>query len=173
MYTTISPAEMMADPIFHINPDLADVESLRVAQNYQLCNADSVVTLPDGREFYIPGGGPWPAIPGEEWYAEEVQTVAIKGAPMTLVNNSAGITKKLNEWNTAHGWPYVPGETEGTPTTSDSETDSASGTGSGDTAGGLGDDEGCGCRSDEDGGQGALWLGLSALGLLGLRRRRA
>ncbi len=171
MYTTISPSEMMEDPIFHLNPDLADVESLRVAKNYILCNGDSVVTLPDDREFYIPGGGPWPEIPGEEFYAEEVQTVALKGAPMTLVNNTAAINKKLSDWNSNHGWPYVPGETEGTPTSSDT----ASGTGgtSGDTegtAGGAGDDEGCGCRSSDS--SGALWLGLSALGLLGLRRRR-
>jgi len=176
MYTTISPAEMMEDPIFHLNPDLAEVENIRVANNYVLCNSDSVVTLPDGRDFYIPGGGPWPAIPGEEWYAEEVQTVAIKGAPMTIVNNTAAITKKLDEWNLSHGWPFVPGESEGAPTTSagESGTGSTGGTGGSEsTAGGLGgDDEGCGCRSD-NGSQGALWLGLSALGLLGLRRRRS
>jgi MYXO-CTERM domain-containing protein len=185
MYTTISPSEMMEDPIFHINPDLADVPNLLTANNYVLCNNDSVVTIPDGREFYIPGGQTWPAIPGEEWFAEEVQTVAIKGAPMTLVNNTAAITKKLTEWNLSHGWPYVPGET-GTPTTSDTDgsgtdgTDGTAGTagtggtgGSESTAGGLGDDEGCGCRSEEQGGrQGALWLGLAALGLLGARRRR-
>ena len=159
LYTTISPSEMMEDPIFHVNPDLADVESLRTAQNYVMCNSDSVVTVPDGREFYIPGGGPWPEIPGEEWYAEEVQTVALKGAPMTLVNNTAAITKKLTDWNLAHGWPYVPGET-GTGT----DTDTSS-------AGGLGDDEGCGCRSSDP--RGAVWLGLGLLGLLGLRRRRA
>ena len=176
MYTTISPSEMMEDPIFHINPDLADVPNLLTAQNYVLCNADSVVTVPDGREFYIPGGTTWPAIPGEEWYAEEVQTVAIKGAPMTIVNNTSAITKKLTEWNLAHGWPYVPGDSEGTPTTSDTDsgTDGTEGTGGSEsTAGGAGDDEGCGCRSEEQGGQqGALWLGLAALGLLGVRRRR-
>ena len=176
MYTTISPTEMMEDPIFHVNPDLADVENIRVAQNYVMCNSDSVVTLPDGRDFYIPGGGPWPAIPGEEWYAEEVQTVAIKGAPMTIVNNTAAITKKLDEWNKSHGWPFVPGET-GAPTTGAGETGGTGGTGSTggaeSSAGGLGGDgEGCGCRSD-GGPRGALWLGLSALGLLGLRRRRA
>ncbi|HEY0137622.1 MAG TPA: MYXO-CTERM sorting domain-containing protein, partial [Nannocystis sp.] len=174
MYTTISPSEMMEDPIFHINPDLADVPNLLTANNYVLCNNDSVVTIPDGREFYIPGGQTWPAIPGEEWFAEEVQTVAIKGAPMTLVNNTAAITKKLTEWNLSHGWPYVPGETEGTPTTSDTEggTEGTGGDTEG-TAGGNDGDEGCGCRSDEqDGRQGALWLGLAALGLLGVRRRR-
>jgi hypothetical protein len=58
-----------------------------------LCNGDSVVTLPDGREVYVPGGGPWPDIPGEEWWEEEVQTVALKGAPMTIVNNTAAITR--------------------------------------------------------------------------------
>jgi len=178
LYTTISPLEMTADPIFHVNPDLGEVPNLRIAENYVLCNADSVVTLPDGREFYIPGGGPWPEIPGEEWFAEEVQTVALKGAPMTLVNNTAAINQKLQEWNFSHGWPHVPGDSEGVPTTSEtdgptsggpgsgSETDSASGTG------GQDGDSGCGCRSSGD-PQGTGWLALSALGLLGLRRRRA
>nr|WP_293175917.1 DUF2330 domain-containing protein [Nannocystis sp.] len=185
MYTTISPAEMMEDPIFHQNPDLAEVPNVRIAENYVLCNADSVVTLPDEREFYIPGGGPWPAIPDEEWFAEEVQTVALKGAPMTLVNNTAAINMKLKEWNLSHGWPRVPGDTDGPPTTSDTdaptsggtdgETGGTGGTGSttdAATTGGQNDDSGCGCRSSTD-PQGSLWLGLSALGLLGLRRRRS
>jgi len=181
MYTTISPTEMMEDPIFHQNPDLADVANLRTAENYILCNADSVVTLPDGREFYIPGGGPWPEIPGEEWFAEEVQTVALKGAPMTLVNNTAAINQKLSEWNLLHGWPRAPGDSDGVPTTSESDTatsggtDSGTGTGGSETdgasTGGQDGDSGCGCRSTEP--QGPVWLGLSLLGLLGLRRRRA
>ena len=175
LYTTISPNEMMEDPIFHINPDLEEVAKDRVAQNYVLCNNDSVVTLPDERQFYIPGGGPWPEIPGEEWFAEEVQTIALKGAPMTIVNHTSAIDKKLTEWNLSHGWPRGPGaDTEGTPTTSDTATDSGNGGATEGTGseGQTGDDEGCGCRSGDD-SQGALWMGLSALGLLGLRRRRA
>ncbi len=179
MYTTISPAEMMEDPIFHQNPDLPEVPNLLTAQNYILCNGDGVVTIPDGREFYIPGAAPWPAIPGEEWFAEEVQTVALKGAPMTLVNNTAAINQKLSEWNLSHGWPRAPGDT-GAPTTSDTEgagtggTDTASGSSGSDTAtGGQNSDSGCGCRSSSDDPQGAAWMALSALGLLGLRRRRS
>ena len=168
MYTTISPSEMMEDPIFHVNSSLADVEALRTAQNYVLCNNDSVVTLPDGRDFYIPGGGPWPAIPGEEWWAEEVQTVAIKGAPMTIVNNSVAIETKRVEWNLAHGWPHTPGET-GVPTEGSGGTD-GTGSGSGSDSSGQDGEGGCGCRSDGTGG--ALGLGLAGLGLLGLRRRR-
>jgi MYXO-CTERM domain-containing protein len=175
MYTTISPAEMMEDPIFHQNPDMPEVPNLLTAQNYILCNGDGVVTLPDGREFYIPGASPWPAIPGEEWFAEEVQTVALKGAPMTLVNNTAAINQKLSEWNLSYGWPRVPGDT-GAPTTSDTEsagTDTASGSSGSDTAtGGQNSDSGCGCRSSDD-PQGAAWMALSAIGLLGLRRRRS
>ena len=152
MYTTISPAEMMADPIFHLNPDLEEVANLRIAQNLLLCNGDGVVTLPDEREIYVPGGSSWPAIPGEEWYAEEVQTVAIKGAPMTIVNNTGAINKKLDEWNRSHDWP---------------RSEDSTGTGS-DTSGEQGGG-GCGCRSDDP--PGAWWLGLSALGLLARRRR--
>jgi MYXO-CTERM domain-containing protein len=155
MYTTISPNEMMEDPIFHVNASLADVPALRTAQNYRLCNGDSVVTLPGGDEFYIPGGGPWPAIPGEEWWAEEVQTVTVKGAPMTIVNNTAAITKKRVEWNLDHNWPREPGA----ESSDSSESSGASG------ANGEG---GCGCRS----GEGSLGLGLGVFAMLGLRRRR-
>ncbi len=163
MYTTISPNEMMEDPIFHVNASLPDVEALRTAQNYVLCNNDSVVTLPGGDEFYIPGGGPWPEIPGEEWWAMEVQTVAIKGAPMTIVNNTAAIDKKRVEWNLSHGWPRgEPVPTEGGSLGDDTDSSGSDGSGGADSEGG------CGCRSDA----GAPGLALVGLALLGLRRRR-
>ncbi|MCY1063268.1 DUF2330 domain-containing protein [Nannocystis sp. RBIL2] len=172
MYTVISPNEMIADPIFHINPDLQDVPSFRSATEYNLCDGNSVVTLPDEREIFVPDGGPWPDFIGEMWWAEEVQQVALKGKPMHLVNNTAAINKKIEEWNLAHGWPRFP---EGAPTTSASDTDTDS-SGSSDsgpdsaTGGGQNDASGCGCRSD--GAPGGSVLALAGLGLLAGRRRR-
>ena len=176
MYTTISPNEMMEDPIFHLNPDLEDIPQLRTAENLLLCGGDGVVTLPDGREVYVPGGFSWPDIPGEEWWEEEVQTIALKGAPMTLVNNTAAINKVLGEWNLAHGWPRSPSDTTGgdVPTTG-GDNDVTGGNVSGTSSGAatetaeppLADEPGaCACRSH---GAGGAWL---MLGLLALRRRR-
>jgi MYXO-CTERM domain-containing protein len=147
MYTTISPAEMMEDPIFHLNPDLGDVAQLRQATNYRLCNGDSVMTLPDDREVYVPGGFTWPDIPGEEWWEEEVQTIALKGAPMTLVNNTAAITKVLEAWNVGHDWPRG----------ADTSTDEGAG---------------CGCRSGAGAGGALGLLLLTMIGMSGRRRRR-
>jgi MYXO-CTERM domain-containing protein len=166
MYTTISPAEMMEDPIFHLNPDLEEVTNIRVADNYILCNGDSVVTLPDDREVYVPGAFTWPDIPGELWWEEEVQTIALKGAPMTLVNNTAAITKVLTEWNLTHGWPRVPGEGTGNVPTGDYTSGASEGSSDGPP---LEGESGCGCRS-QDGVHG-LWLLLGLLGLCPRRRR--
>ncbi|MDC0718801.1 DUF2330 domain-containing protein [Nannocystis bainbridge] len=170
MYTVISPNEMIADPIFHINPDLPDVASFRSATEYNLCDGNSVVTLPDEREIFVPNGGPWPEFIGEMWWAEEVQQVALKGKPMHLVNNTAAINKKIEEWNLAHGWPRFPDA----PTTSasDTDTDGSGSSGGPDSAtgGGQNDSSGCGCRSD--GTPGAGMLALVGLGLLAQRRRR-
>lgn len=163
MYTVISPNEMTADPIFHINPDLQDVPNFRSATNYNLCDGNSVVTLPDGREIFVPDGGPWPEFLGEMFWAEEIEQVALKGKPMHLVNNTAAINKKLEEWNLAHGWPRFPAA----PTTSDTDTDA----GDSATSGGQSDASGCGCRSDGEQGEAGL-LALAGLGLLAGRRRR-
>ncbi|MBL9104979.1 MAG: DUF2330 domain-containing protein, partial [Myxococcales bacterium] len=165
MYTTISPAEMMEDPIFHINPDLDDVEQTRTADNFNLCNGDSVTTLPDGREVYVPGGSMWPDIPNEEWWSEEVQTIALKGSPMTLVNNTAAITKVLTEWNLSHGWPRAPGEDTGNVPTGGGEGTGSEGSGSG----GQDGDSGCGCRSE--GGPHPSWFAFALLALRPRRRR--
>ncbi|MBL9106293.1 MAG: DUF2330 domain-containing protein [Myxococcales bacterium] len=186
LYTTISPSEMMEDPIFHLNPDLGEVEQQRIANNLNLCNGDSVVTLPDDREVYVPGGFSWPDIPGEVWWEEEVQTIALKGAPMTLVNNTAAINKVLEEWNLSHDWPRQPQDTTGgAPTTGGSDT---SDTGNVPTGGGPGGDTegqadsgntttpqidggGSGCGCDTRGAAGS-WALFGLVGLLGWRRRR-
>ena len=72
---------------------------------------------------------------------------------MTIINNTSAITKKLDEWNLAHNWPRETGTGTGT-----------------EASGGEDGDAGCGCRSDP---RDPAWLGLPALVLLGLRRRRA
>ncbi len=153
MYTTISPGEMTEDPVFDTNPDLADVPAIRTATQMNLCNGNSIITLPDGREVNIPAGEGWPAFDDEMPWEAEVQTVMMSGAPMTLVDNNEIIDQKLAEWNAKV----------------DPHGDAFSETGD-DTS-----DEGCNCSasSDNDGRDGRTPLGL-ALGLLilGFARRR-
>ncbi|HGG57733.1 MAG TPA: hypothetical protein ENK31_08055 [Nannocystis exedens] len=60
MYTTISPHEMLEDPVFAENPDLPEIASLRVAQKLNRCDGHAEYVLPDGREVFVPDDGPWP-----------------------------------------------------------------------------------------------------------------
>ena len=106
MYTLISPHEMIADPIFHQNPDLPEVSNTRQATRRILCSGDSLWTLPDGRQLYVPQGDAWPvidAMPG----VEEVQEVPNHGAPMTLVRHTETIDKRVKAYNEEVG--YDPG----------------------------------------------------------------
>jgi len=167
MYTTISPAEMLEDPMFRQNPNLPEVPSLRNAQALLRCDGHANWTLPDGRNVFVPNNGPWPDFDVELPYEEEVQQTAIKGAPMTLVNNTAVINKALDDWNKkmdpVEG--QLPPGADDTTGSTETETETAS-------SGGLGgDDQGCGC--DVNNGTGGVIASLGLLGLLGLRRRRS
>ncbi|MGB1014930.1 MAG: DUF2330 domain-containing protein, partial [Nannocystaceae bacterium] len=78
LYTTISGHEMTEDPMFHQNPSLQDIPNIRQATRNYLCDGpydegDSVVTLPDGREVFIPADGSWPDFPDEMPWELEVQ----------------------------------------------------------------------------------------------------
>ena len=158
MYTTISPDEMMEDPIFRQNPNLPEVTALRQATRLLRCDGHATWTLPDGRVVFVPNNGPWPDFDAELPYEEEVQQTGIKGAPMTIVNNTAAINKVLDAWNKKMDpvGGQLPGE-------ADADADTASGTG---------DDQGCGC--DVRGGTGGVIASLGLLALLALRppRRR-
>ena len=160
MYTTISPAEMTEDPMFHENPNLGDVDMLRMATQRILCNGDSIWTLPDGREVYVRAGDPWPdfdaalpddgsTMPASE-FIDEVPTS--DGAPMRLVDNAELIDTKLRAYNEGQGWngASVPEGAEPQPELSG----------------------GCGCTA-AGGGAGAVWmLGFSVLAFVGRPRRR-
>jgi len=169
MYTTISPAEMLEDPIFRQNPNLPEVPAFRQAQALARCDGHGTWTLPDGREVFVPNNAPWPDFDVELPYEEEVQQTAIKGAPMTLVNNTAAINKALDDWNRK----MDPVEGQLPPGADD--TDTATDTDDSGGSGGLGgEDQGCNCNVNNSAGGVLASLGL--LGLLALRpsrRRRA
>jgi MYXO-CTERM domain-containing protein len=146
MYTTISPHEMLADPMFRANPTLANVPASRIASRTDHCDGSTTVRLPDGREVYFPPGQPvvWPDFQDTMPWEEDVdQEGTAEGAPLiNLVDNTDRINELLDEWNNARR-----GE--------------ASSAGEG----------GCGCSVGGDPLRG-IALGLVALGLLGLVRRR-
>jgi MYXO-CTERM domain-containing protein len=166
MYTTISPHEMIADPFFHENPDLPDVD-LRssIAQRRVLCNADEVWTLPDGREVYAPDGT-WPVFGDQMPWEAAVQETPAFGAPIVLVDNEALIDGRLAVYNCQFDWP--------SPDACGSAGNDTDGEGTDSGTGGEGRQEGtssaCACRSDAGPHPGAWALALVALGFA--RRRR-
>jgi hypothetical protein len=160
MYTTISPHEMLEDPIFRQNPNLPEVPALQQATRLLRCDGHATWTLPDGREVFVPNNGPWPDFDVELPFEEEVQATSIKGAPMTLVNNTAAINKALDDWNLK--MDPVEGQL---PPGADNEAEAEA-----ETADQGGADQGCGC--DVRGGAGGVLGTLGLLGLLALPRAR-
>ncbi|MFO7563820.1 MAG: DUF2330 domain-containing protein [Enhygromyxa sp.] len=153
MYTTISPAEMNADPMFRSNATLPEVPALRQAQRRLLCDGGRIVTLPDGREVYFPPNTPniWPDFQDEMPWEEDVeQENNAENAPLvSLVDNTDEIDRLLAEHNDKNG--YTPSADE------------------------LGNASvpGCGaCSIEPAGGLGGLAFGLASLAALGLLRRR-
>ncbi|MGK0361266.1 MAG: MYXO-CTERM domain-containing protein, partial [Bradymonadia bacterium] len=67
LYTTLSPNEMVLDPIFGTNPDLGEVDRQRTATQYIICDGDgntldslSYVETPSGIQFHLDGEGQVP-----------------------------------------------------------------------------------------------------------------
>jgi hypothetical protein len=143
LFTLISPHEMTEDPIFHQNADLEDTPLNRVVAERLMCSGDSLYTLDDGREVFVPRGSGWPSIPGMP-AAEDVEDVPTIGAPIPVVDNTQTIDELLAAYNASVGWPAA------------------------DDGGGAGM-EGCGCRSHVNA---PASLGACVLLVLGLRRRQ-
>jgi len=157
MYTTISPNEMNADPMFRANPTLPEVASLRMANQRLHCDGSTTVQIPDGREVYFAAGDPlvWPAFQDEMPWEEAVdqEGMAAQAPLISLVDNTDQINDLLDQWNKGKG------QADG----GDSET-----------GGELGADEAgsCGCTTDDRSPAGGALFGLATLGLFGLIRRR-
>lgn len=67
LYTTMSPEEMTVDPLFDINPDLADYSNIHTAKQIIECNPDIYsyeapwrIELPQGGVIRGTGQGTWP-----------------------------------------------------------------------------------------------------------------
>ena len=159
LFTLISPHEMIEDPIFHQNADLPEVSATSVVEQRITCNADSLYTLPDGRELFVPFSGPWPVIPGMP-AAEDVEEVPTVGAPIPIVDNTELIDELLADYHASVRWPRPDDDGGGSDYGNDTDTDTG-------MAGGNG--EGCGCRSDANA---PTALGAFVLLVLGWRGRR-
>lgn len=69
LYTTLSPEEMVLDPIFSTNPDLGEVPRQRTATQYIICDEDgqelpslSYVETPSGVRFHLDDNGQVPGV---------------------------------------------------------------------------------------------------------------
>jgi MYXO-CTERM domain-containing protein len=146
MYTTISPLEMNADPIFKINNTLPEIPNIRFANQTTHCDGSASVTLPDGREVYFPDSTnmSWPDFGDEMPWDEDIdqENMADNAPLVNLVDNTDKINELLAGYNTR------------TKAVAD----------------GLGSN-GCVCSVDDQGRSGVAF-GLAALALLGLVRRR-
>jgi len=101
MYTTISPAEMTIDPLFHAVDGLPDVSNQLVATQVVDCQGDVLrIELDDGRELWLDDGDQ-PELAQMPW-ADVVETVPPAGAPMVVADHREAIDAALDEWNAGH-----------------------------------------------------------------------
>jgi MYXO-CTERM domain-containing protein len=154
MYTTISPSEMNADPIFRSNATLPEVPNVRIANQTTHCDGSVSVDLPDGRQVFFPVGEPlvWPAFQDEMPWDEDIdQDGMAQDAPLiNLVDNTEKINDLLDEYN--------DGRLAGGP-------DGGANLGDGNASG-------CACSADADEPARGGLLALGMLGVFGLLRRR-
>ena len=158
MYTTISPNEMNADPMFRQNSTMPDVQPLQMANQTLHCDGSTSVVLPDGREVLFGAGDPlvWPDFQDEMPWDEDIdQEGMAESAPLiNLSDKTAEIDALLEEWN--------KGKSNGT------DTGGSEDAGADDQL----NDGGCACAVEDGSPVGGAVFGFGLLGLLGLVRRR-
>jgi hypothetical protein len=98
MVTTISPAEMTEDPLFHAASGLPSVTNVLTAELEPDCSDPERVVLPDGREVWLDDAGQMPEFADTE-FADTVELVPPSGAPMILVDNRDDHHDALADWN--------------------------------------------------------------------------
>jgi MYXO-CTERM domain-containing protein len=99
MYTTISPGEMIEDPMFQENPTLPEVSNIHQAQRYVLCDGRSWMELPDGTRVSLDDAGMWPAFAATMPYELEVRSLSLSGEGVLLHSSAEEVKSKLESWN--------------------------------------------------------------------------
>jgi hypothetical protein len=111
LFTTISPAEMSADPAFAELPDqsLGDVGSTLVAVDRTTCDRKNVIATPDGREAAHSPGAPALFTESMPW-AERVDEFTADGTRIQVTDLGPTIDSELAAHNRSFG--YDPGSPE-------------------------------------------------------------
>jgi uncharacterized protein DUF2330 len=102
MFTTMSPAEMTEDPIFHANGMLPEVSNQLAATLVSGCDGPTHIELEDGRHIQLDDDGLAPQF-DEMPSAEANEEVPLVGAPIVLDDHRETIDAELRAWNDAHG----------------------------------------------------------------------
>jgi hypothetical protein len=113
LYTTLSAAEMIVDPVFRFNPDLPDVSNTHTAKRVTECRSDLYASEAPWRiEFGngsvlrgTPGtGGPWPDAVAAQPANQRVLMLSTSGEGRVVEDNTDQIAASLAEYNA-----HVPG----------------------------------------------------------------
>lgn len=103
LFTTISPAEMIEDPLFHETDGLPEVSNQFSATMVSDCDGPTHIELADGRRIQLDDDGVAPTfdtMPAAE-ATEELPPLA--GPPIVLADHREAIDDELDAWNAAHG----------------------------------------------------------------------
>ncbi len=171
LYTTLSPAEMTVDPVFHETADMPPVDLRSVlASVFTPCSGATTVTLEGLPSFDVKQFQTWPEFSPEMPWAWRVEQVPPSGSPQVLLDNNEIIVQLIAEWN-ARVASTIP-RCDPYDDDDDDDDDDTDGTGSSGTAGGdTGDGAGCSCRSEGELPPALLAIVVGGV-LLGRRRRR-
>ena len=100
LYTTLSPADMTADPVFSFNPSLPDVSNIHNATLTLTCSEssysgyDGQLRTEEGFGYNVPGGFSTPTLPTMP-ASLRIEILREAGAPQVQVDNTQAIELAL------------------------------------------------------------------------------